>query len=90
MQSFSECNSRSVFASRDRAITGGGSRKRLQLTFLLVWSGSTLAQQPIILSSAKTFAAGVRCKSARKLTLGPIEYHCNSFKKELKCGSISE
>jgi hypothetical protein len=90
MPSFSECNSRSAFSSRDRANNGGGSRKRLLLTFLLVWSGSALAQRPIILSSA-TLVAKRRSQSTRKLIFRPNRISLqSSSKKESRCDRMSE
>jgi hypothetical protein len=90
MPSFSECNSRSTSIPSDRANNGGGSRKRLLWTFLLVWSGSAPAQRPIILSSV-TLAAKRRSQCTRKLTFKPnrISWQ-NSFKKEARCDSMSE
>jgi hypothetical protein len=90
MQSFSECNSRSTFFPMDRANNGGGSRKRLLLTFLLVWSGRALAQQPINLSSAMLVAKR-RSQSMCKLTFRPNQISFqNSFKKEARCDRMSE
>jgi hypothetical protein len=90
MQSFSECNSRSACIPRDRANNGGGSRKRLLLTFLLVRSGRALAQQPITPSSA-TLVAKRRSQSMCKLTfrLNRISLQ-DRFKKETRCDSMSK
>jgi len=90
MQSFSECNSRSTFFPRDRANNGGGSRKRLLSTFLLVRSGRALAQQPMTLPSATLVAK--RCsQSTCQLTFRPNQISLqNSFKKEARCDRMSE